>query len=172
MDMEKLREELPKALIHPENGLPDEVFAYVSSLVPLINVDLLVTNDSGQILLAWRDDGYNLGWHIPGGVIRFKETFSERIQKTAQRELNSMVYVDEVPIKISEIILPHQLRGHAISLLYKCHLPTGYIVDNGNLQEHQEGYLMWHDSVPILVRGQRCYQEFLEEMWQNEYGKK
>ena len=59
--------------IHPEQGLGEELFLTVSSLVPIVNVDLLVYNDKGQFLLTKRDDPYcGRGWHVPGGCIRFK----------------------------------------------------------------------------------------------------
>lgn len=154
------------ALHSPEKGLPDDVFDFVASVVPMTNVDLLIENEKHQILLSWRDDGKNLGWHIPGGMLRFKETFLERVQKTALNEIGCKVEVDDVPLKISEIIMPYQRRGHSISLLYRCYLPEKYKIDNGLKDEHADGYLRWHDAIPKLVEGQSCYQTFLEAMWQ------
>lgn len=164
MDEGKFIADVNTALGSPEQGLPDEIFDFVASVVPMTNVDLLIENDKHQILLAWRDDGKNLGWHIPGGMLRFKETLHERIQKTALNELGCRVEADDEPLKISEIIMPYQRRGHSISLLYRCRLPKEYRIDNGFKDEHTEGYLRWHDAVPKLVEGQSCYQAFLEEL--------
>ena len=70
--------------IKPEEGLGEDLFLLVSSLVPIVNVDLLVYNDKGQFLLTWRDDPHcGCGWHIPGGCVRFKETCEERIRKVS-----------------------------------------------------------------------------------------
>ena len=81
--------------ISPERGLPQEVFLEVSSIIPIPNVDLLLLNDEGKILLSWRDDiYYGKGWHLPGGCIRFKETMLDRVHKTALAELGCDVLVD------------------------------------------------------------------------------
>ena len=82
---EDLKYHIDKVLEHVNNakdGLPTDVFYFVSQLTPLINVDLLVKNKSGQVLLTWRDDRfYGPAWHIPGGIIRFKEKIEDRIEK-------------------------------------------------------------------------------------------
>ena len=50
-------------------GLPEELFLYVSSITPLVNVDLLIKDDRGRALLTWRDDSYyGPDWHVPGGI--------------------------------------------------------------------------------------------------------
>ena len=62
-----------------QDGLPSHLFEYVSSITPIINVDLLVHNPSEGIILSWRSDKfYGPGWHVPGGIIRFKENFLEK----------------------------------------------------------------------------------------------
>ncbi|MDR2604028.1 MAG: hypothetical protein LBC55_01570, partial [Desulfovibrio sp.] len=61
---------------------------FTSSITPMLNVDLLVRDDAGRILLSWRDDALcGTGWHVPGGVVRFQETLAERVRKTALQEL-------------------------------------------------------------------------------------
>ena len=116
--------QIENAVLHPEKGLPDEVFVLISKLTPLINVDLLIKNPSGETLLTWREDPLcGSGWHIPGGIIRFQETISERIRKVAETELRSEVIAEPVPLSVSEFIIPGQShRNHFISLLYQCHL--------------------------------------------------
>ena len=60
--------------VNPTEGLPEELFVFSSTLIPLVNVDLLVTNENGQLLLSWRDDIYHgKGWHLPGGCVRLRE---------------------------------------------------------------------------------------------------
>ena len=105
-------------------GLPEDVFLLVSRLLPLVNVDLLVQDDSRGTLLTWRDDEfYGPGWHVPGGIVRFQETLADRVRKTAQNELGTDVEFSPDPIAICESIDPKQTtRGHFISLLYRCTL--------------------------------------------------
>lgn len=164
MDILKLQTEIPQALKNAEQGLPDEVFSFVASITPMVNVDLLIQDDKGRVLLAWRNDGHNYGWHIPGGIIRFKETFADRLHKTAIKELNTDITFDEQPLKITEIFMPYQRRGHFISFLHKCYLPKGYEIDNGEKNSDAEGYLKWHEKAPQLIEGQKCYEEFLKNL--------
>ena len=65
---------------NPSKGLPEDLFYYISSTTPLINVDLLIKDENGRTLLAWRNDQYidRKGWHIPGGIVRYKETIEKR----------------------------------------------------------------------------------------------
>ena len=73
------------------HGLPQDVFLLISELTPLVNVDLLIHNSAGQTLLTWRaDELYGPGWHIPGGIIRFKEKARDRISKVADEELGQV----------------------------------------------------------------------------------
>ena len=109
-----------------KDGLPDEVFYLVSRLTPLINVDLLIVNEQNQKLLTWRNDQfYGPGWHIPGGIIRFKELAETRISKVAALELSATVICDKRPLVIREIMNPNRdVRGHFISMVYKCKLTS------------------------------------------------
>ena len=73
--------EIEKYLSDPSKGLPENLFLFISRVTPLINVDLLIKNERNQTLLIWRKSGqlYNEGWHVPGGIIRFKERINTRI---------------------------------------------------------------------------------------------
>lgn len=107
---------------NPEKGLPEELFFFVSRITPLINVDLLIKNKQNYTLLTWRDNShYSPGWHLPGGIIRYKETITDRVKMVARNELGAEVEFNPVPMTINEIINNRQKsRGHAISLLYHC----------------------------------------------------
>ena len=70
---------LKQEVSNPSKGLPDDLFHYISSTTPIINVDLLLKDENGRTLLAWRNDQFHeQGWHVPGGIIRFKETIKEK----------------------------------------------------------------------------------------------
>ena len=109
----------------PQRGLPYELFLFVSRLIPMVNVDLLITDDAGRVLLTWRDDEiHGAGWHVPGGMIRYKETAEERIQATAQTELGAGVTFDPVPVVEENIEPERRVRGHYVSLVYRCRLTS------------------------------------------------
>lgn len=155
---------LDKEITNPQIGLPDEVFHFISRITPLINVDLLIKDELGRTLLSWRDDQYSgTGWHIPGGVIRFKETMEARIKKVAESEIGIEVEFDPNPIAINQMINSEwDIRGHFISILYKCSLPSSFVPENKELKETDHGYLKWHEACPEnLLRFHDIYKKYL-----------
>lgn len=109
---------------NPKEGLPDSVFYFVGRNTPFINVDLIIRDINGSILMTWRDDKYcGQGWHIPGGIIRFQEKIEDRIKIVAKTELGISVLDQSKFLAINEIVVPNKRdRSHFISLLYECYL--------------------------------------------------
>ena len=102
------------------DGLPLEIFHLCSRLTPLLNIDLLIKDENNRTLLAWRDDEFaGEGWHLPGGIVRFKETLEDRVRQVVEIEIDAPVEVDLTPLAHHEVILSHETRGHAYSVLYK-----------------------------------------------------
>jgi len=134
----------------PRRGLPEDVFLFVSRITPLINVDLLIQDNAGHTLLTWRDDQYyGAGWHIPGGIIRYKEVAADRIRACAREELGAEVGFDPVPILVSETIRDQEDRGHFISLLYCCKLLAPPDENRrAELEPPRPGEWMWHKRCP------------------------
>ncbi|MGA2405051.1 MAG: NUDIX domain-containing protein [Syntrophobacteraceae bacterium] len=157
-----LVEQVPDASM----GLPDEVFYYLSRTTPLVNVDLLVQDENGRTLLSWRDDQYaGKGWHVPGGIIRFRETLETRIRKVAETELGvDDISFEPVPVALNQIIHPtRDIRGHFISILYKCSLPAAFIPQNCGLSIGDRGYLEWHDHCPdSLLKLHEIYRKYID----------
>lgn len=142
---------LAAGLDDPRRGLPEELFLFVSRLTPLVNVDLLIKNEARQTLLTWRDDGYDRpGWHVPGGIVRYKESLAQRIAQVAAQELGASVSHGAAPLAMHEIVHPTRaVRGHFLSLLYACAL-TAPLAD-ARRQRHprpQPGEWAWHDGAP------------------------
>ena len=140
----------------PHQGLPQEVFYFVSQLTPMVNVDLLIQNKAGQTLLTWRDDKfYGPAWHIPGGIIRFKEKIEDRIAKVADTELGCKVKFDEQPISVTPLVSPNRnVRGHFISLLYLCELVSPPDIKRQYVGEKPyAGQWSWHDGAPAELLG-------------------
>ena len=129
------------------------------------NLFLLIKDKNGFTMLAWRDDSLaGKGWHIPGGIIRFKETIEERINEVARTEIGTFVdYYDPKPIAINEIFNhKREVRSHFISLLYKCSLPISFVLNNKESSRFDPGYLMWHKSCPDdLLKLQEIYRKYL-----------
>ena len=64
---------------------------------------MLIKNEQNHTLLTWRDDGhYPPGWHVPGGIIRYKETIAERVKAVAKNELGVEVEFNPVPLAMNE----------------------------------------------------------------------
>ena len=101
-------------------NLPQHLFNYVSTITPLVSVELIIISPSNHVLLSWRDDGlYGPGWHLPGGIIRHKESLIDRIRIVALKECG----IDKIKrcrfLQVNQIMNPDRdLRGHFISLTY------------------------------------------------------
>jgi len=148
----------------PKRGLPQEVFYLMSRLTPLVNVDLLIKDQNNRVLLAWRQDQFaGAGWHIPGGIVRYKETLEQRIQQVALTEIGQKVDYNLAPITINEIHRSHATRGHFISFLYNCSIEESFIPTNEGLKETDPGYLAWHDVCPKqLIDVHELYRPYIE----------
>lgn len=154
---------LEKQISNPSFGLPEDFFLFISRVTPMVNVDLLIKDEKGRTLLSWRNDEFHEhGWHIPGGVVRFKEKLEKRIEKVAETEIGTKIKFDPAPLAINQIILRRKTRGHFISLLYKCFLSSKFFPKNEGLTNNDQGYLKWHDSCPKnLLKVQKMYKNFI-----------
>lgn len=169
--LQLLKKEVEKSDINPKAGIGEDLFLFVSSLTPIVNVDLLVYNSKGQFLLSFRDDRHcGRGWHIPGGCIRFRETIDERIKKVAYTELHlENIDYEKRPIKIFEIFCNEEReidcqdeRSHFITFVYKCYAPDSYQINNA-MKENEAGFLKWFDKLPDdLLNIQQCYKEIIK----------
>lgn len=156
---------LDHSVPHPERGLPDEVFYYISRTTPLVNVDLLINDENGRTLLSWRNDQYaGRGWHLPGGIVRLKETLEERLVKVARAEVGVDVRFEPVPLEFNQFIHHDRTnRSHFISFLYRCFLGSSFEPANRGLTPADRGYLRWHEDCPEdLLPCHRVYRTHLE----------
>ena len=105
----------------PRKGLPEPVFLALCKLVPFVACEIVIINKKKEILLTWRKDKWWKGWHFPGGLMRFKENFEERLKKTALSELG-------VKIEKFKFLFPvnynKNTRGHSVSLVFLCEAKT------------------------------------------------
>jgi colanic acid biosynthesis protein WcaH len=159
-------EEIERAIPQPQDGLPEDALLLVSRMTPLINVDLLIQDDEGRTLLTWRDDEwFGRGWHVPGGIIRFKETYDRRIEACALAELDATVTWDPAPFLVTETIREERTRGHFISMLFRCRLASA--LDDrrrAGRSAPRRGEWQWHDAAPRdLLPVQAGYRRFFRE---------
>ena len=162
---------LRNAELDTDRGMPEALFWTVSALIPVPNVDLLIVNGRGELLLSWRkDDFYGESWHIPGGCMHFNESFGHCIQETAKREIHTEVDYDEEAVAVRNVIRglhysqrhPRE-RGHNVAMLFRCRLPEGFEIDNGQLCESDNGYLKWFAKLPEdFMQIQHIYDDILE----------
>jgi colanic acid biosynthesis protein WcaH len=155
---------LDKEVANPSAGLPDEVFYYISKTTPLVNIDLLIKDENGHTLLSLRNDQYaGKGWHVPGGIVRFKETLETRVKKVAETEIGINISFDTIPMALNQIINPKcDIRGHFISILYNCFLSSTFVPQNKGLSIEDSGYLMWHDVCPDnLIKWHEIYRKYI-----------
>lgn len=165
-DLKHYIEQVSKLISKAQNGLPEELFYFISSITPMTNVDLLIKDNDNRTLLTWRNDKYyGPGWHIPGGIIRFKETFSTRISEVAKNELGIKVIHEENPVSIKELFAKDRdVRGHFISLLFKCNFVTHPDIKNKYIDSNpQNGQWAWHAKSPDnLIHVHDPYRSFID----------
>ena len=151
------------ALPDPTQGLSDPVFDFALKITPMINVDLLVLDAASHVLLAWREDPYGQGWHVPGGIIRFNEPMHRRIAETARLELGACVEAEAQPMRVHQFFAPP--RGHFISLIFRCRLTEplpGQLWGSG---APTPGQLAWFAGAPQnLYPTHRAYAEMLDNL--------
>jgi ADP-ribose pyrophosphatase YjhB (NUDIX family) len=157
-------EALEAAIGDPRRGLPEDVFRFVSRVTPIVNVDLLIKDDRARTLLTWREDEFfGCGWHVPGGIIRYKESALDRIRACAMEELGADVSCEPAPLLVVEATAPQETRGHHISLLFRCRLLGAPDEARRAVAETRSaGQWRWHERRPAdLLDVQGMYAQFL-----------
>ncbi len=174
LDSEKLKKvnELRDLNLDASEGLSEDLFLLVSSLIPVPNIDLLITNDSNQILLSFRNDiFYGQTWHIPGGCMRYGDTFEKRLEETSKKEIGCVVEYDTKPLCVCNVLRgpnntqnhPYE-RGHNVAILYNCRLPDNFEIDNTGKKPGDNGYLKWFDKLPDNFLEIQCvFGEYLKK---------
>lgn len=169
----RLRQIIKEQGLDFTKGLPESLFVFATTLMPVINIDILASNEKGEVLLTWRDDKfYGQGWHIPGGCIRIRESVDDRVRITALTELGTKVNYKKEDMIVREYMegsrpwLDDELeRCHNISLLFPATVPKDYVIDNKGKKEHDVGYIKWFNCIPedLLDAHKKLYGDILIE---------
>ena len=149
--------------------LPQHLFDYVSSITPLISVELIITCPSGLVLLSWRDDGmYGPGWHLPGGIVRHKESLIDRIRIVALKECSIETITSCTFLQVNQVMNPHRdLRGHFITLVYGLTIDYMPTTDQN---AYQNGSLGLFTSAPAnLIEQHRRFQSLINSCISGSY---
>ena len=164
MRLEDAVQQIESAVGDPRQGLPDTVFRLLTRLTPMMNVDLLI-RENGRTLLTWRDDPDYRGWHVPGGIVRYKERMEDRLVEVARLELGATVAAKSAPIAVNEIIqVDRSSRGHFISFLFECSLTAPL----DEARRHRNGPLAhgewaWHERTPDeIIVSHDVYRRFID----------
>ena len=143
--------------------LPWPLFRFVTEVMATPNVDLLVQDDAKGVLLAWRDDPFGAGWHVPGSIIRHREEIAHRIAACALDELGCEVAAGKGPVALVQIF---DDRGHSLSLCYLATLrgvPGRRVVEEG--QTPAAGDLRWFAAPPAqLYPSHLVYRDILDAL--------
>ena len=148
-------------------GIGKTLFESLSRLTPAVSVELIIkSHDKQGSLLTWRDDElYGPGWHVPGGVVRFKETLTSRVEKVLENEIAAPASKIEGPIGFHEIFNEKRdKRGHFICFVYKVFL----IEDPPLRTKAQDGVITggswrWFSECPDnLIENQRSLVKYID----------
>lgn len=153
---------LNKIVKNPHLGLPDSLFYFATRITPMVNVDLLVISKKYGIFLTWRDDEYaGRGWHLPGGIIRINESFLERANQVAKKELNLSIKKIIGPFDINQIIFKNMFyRSHFISLLFKCYLSSSEELQLLKLAKNDKNSRFFKKIPKDLIRSHYIYSKY------------
>jgi 8-oxo-dGTP diphosphatase len=111
----------------------------LGQISPILSACIIVEQD-GKFLLIDRSDG--LGYTIPGGIVRYRETVEHCVLREAQEETGYTVTIDGIVGVYSSI--KRDPRFRAVSIAYK-----GAIV-SGSVHESGEGKPDWHSPEEVF----------------------
>jgi len=113
----------------------------LGQISPILSACVIVEQE-GKILLIDRSDG--LGYTIPGGIVRYKETVEQCVLREAVEETGYSVAISSIVGVYSS--LKRDPRFRAASIAYK-----GSIV-SGSIRASGEGKPCWRDPQEVFGR--------------------
>lgn len=114
----------------------------LGQISPILSACVIIEHE-GKILLIDRSDG--LGFTIPGGIVRYRETVEECVRREAREETGYDVQITSIVGVYSA--LDRDPRFRAASIAYR-----GHIV--GGMEQHHsnEGQTCWCEPESVLGR--------------------
>jgi ADP-ribose pyrophosphatase YjhB (NUDIX family) len=154
--------------INPKEGIGDELLDFVLKLVPYIGIELFIINDYDELLLSYRNDNNYKGWHFIGGMLRWRESWEERLRKTVLDEIGVDLEFEESPFFIKENYDKElDPRGHSVNLLFRSNISP----ENANKlklwnkeSEPMHGELNWFSREPEnIIKMHRNYFKLINK---------
>ena len=124
----------------------------LGQISPILSACIIIERD-GKILLIDRSDG--LGFTIPGGIVRYKETVEQCVLREACEETGYIVSIEGIVGVYSG--LKRDPRFRAASIAYK-----GTIV-GGSEHNSSEGKPCWHEPGEVFGRMAFDCEEMLKD---------
>ncbi len=96
-----------------------------------VDVNPVIVTSDGKIVLAKRVKGIVGGgkWHLPGGIVQFKETFKNTLKRVAFVKTNLKVELFYPSLKESLVGIyddpERDPREHAVSIAFLCMIVDG-----------------------------------------------
>lgn len=140
--------------------LEPKTFETVVKHTPLVSIDLIVRNPSGQVLLGKRINRPAQGyWFVPGGRIDKDERFADAFARLTRDELNRQFSIEQAQfLGPYEHFYPDNFSGktfstHYVVLTYELDLDLNL----DSLPDEQHNDYRWFD-VPALVASDAVHQ--------------
>lgn len=121
--------------------IEQELYDQILRVMPIPCVDLLVTDDSGRVLLVKRINEPSKGqWWFPGGRVFFGETRDEAARRKLFEECG-LVAVSVQELGTFDLLLPTGVNGqisHGITTLFAITVGNGNHVTMDDQSSHAE----------------------------------
>lgn len=132
-----------------------EKFLEIVDSTPLVSIDIILKNASGEVLLGHRTNRPAQGyWFVPGGRIRKNETLRAALARISLVELGFEIAIEHTRLLGAyDHIYEDNFHGvagintHYVALAHEFELPKGQMVDSDS--QHSE--VKWWAVSDILI---------------------
>jgi len=76
--------------------LPEKEFFDIYSKVTKLVVGLVIKNEKGILLTLRKKNGWINQWHIPGGIVHYREAIKDTVKRIAKEELGVDVSIKKI----------------------------------------------------------------------------
>ncbi|MFC3093307.1 GDP-mannose mannosyl hydrolase [Alteromonas sediminis] len=106
--------------------LDKSTFTTVIDSTPLVSIDLVVSNENGEVLLGKRVNRPAKGyWFVPGGRIQKNESLAKAFLRLTQEELGKQYSIKEATLQgpydhfYDDFVFGDQVSTHYVAIAYQ-----------------------------------------------------